>query len=231
MVNSNTTKVVIDSGTMITFSSTCLMNVFKAFARYNNLELIVSSEVSEESVWKPITNKRFALNAARIKHLFNNSVLTIISPTKQIRDLEAEILSLANSSFSTSKGPLKILQRGEAEALALAKLNGAKAMFVDERTTRSLIESPFRLKQVLEKRQKQPIKMNKENVDKFQALFPNLKMFRSVDIVALAYEQNLFEHELDNGKIELEAALFATKFAGCAVSEKEIMEYLKLSKK
>ena len=231
MVKKNLIKIVIDSGTMITFSSTCLMNVFKAFVRHNNLELIVSSEVSAESVWTPITNKRFALNAARIKHLFNNSVLTIISPTKQIRDLEANILNLANNVFSTSRGPLKILQRGEAEALALANLNGAKAMFVDERTTRSLIESPFRLKQVLEKRQNQKITMNKKNIEQFQALFKNLKMFRSVDIIALAYEQKLFEHELDQGKIELEAALFATKFAGCAVSEKEIIQYLKLSNK
>jgi hypothetical protein len=57
-------------------------------------------------------------------------------------------------------------------------------------------------------------------------MFQNLLMFRSVDLVACAYEQGLFDHELAHGKLELEAALYAAKFAGCAVSEKEIDEYV-----
>ncbi|MBT4596898.1 MAG: hypothetical protein HOC95_02870, partial [Candidatus Diapherotrites archaeon] len=61
----------------------------------------------------------------------------------------------------------------------------------------------------------------------FRKMFSNLKIFRSVDIIALAFEQDLFNGELDKGQLELEAALYATKFAGCAVSEKEIQDYLK----
>jgi hypothetical protein len=220
-------KAVIDSGTMITFSSTCLVNVFKNFVEHNKIELFVSEDIEKESVWRPIKNKRFSLNASRIKHLLNSETISVIQTSKEIELLQSQILSLANNSFIANNRPIKIIQLGEAEALALAKIYGAKALFIDERTTRSLIENPFRLKQVLEKRQHTEIKMNENSLSKIKEMFSDLKVFRSVDIVALAYEQNLFDGELDHGKIELEAALYATKYSGCAVSEREIVEYLK----
>jgi hypothetical protein len=220
-------KAVIDTGTMITFSSTCLMNVFKNFVEHNNVSLIVSDEISTESVWKPISNKRFALNASRIKHLFNSNTVHVLKSDSKVKSLEEKILELSNNSFSTQHGAVTILQRGEAEALALALVYNAKMLFVDERTTRSLIENPFRLKQILEKRQKKKIIMDKQRVDEFRKMFLSLKVFRSVDIIAFAYEQDLFNGELDHGKLELEAALYAAKYSGCAVSEREIKEYLK----
>ncbi|MFA5763237.1 MAG: hypothetical protein WC915_00310 [archaeon] len=220
------TLAVIDSGTLITISSTCLINVFKKFVKFNNLKLIVSSEVTDESVWRPIHNKRFALNAARIKFLFNSDIIDVVTATKEVRYVEEKILNLANNCFNTDFGPLTIIQNGEAEALALAKINNAKALFVDERTTRSLLEDPLRLKQVLEKRQHHPLTINEKNVHELQEMFSELKIFRSIDLIAFAYEQGLFEGELENGKLELEAALYAAKFSGCAVSESEIEEYL-----
>jgi len=219
-------KAVIDSGTMITLSSTCLMNVFKNFVRHNNIELIVSSTVADESVWRPISNKRFALNAARIKHAFNDSTITVVESNSEVRKVEGEILATANTCFSTKFGPVKIIQQGEAEALALSRVHNAKALFVDERTTRSLIENPSRLKQILEKKQHTGVDANKQKIQEFRNMFLDLKIFRSVDIIALAYEQDLFGNELDRGKIELEASLYSAKYAGCAVSEKEIEEYL-----
>ena len=219
-------KAVIDSGTMITLSSTCLMNVFKAFVKHNHIELFVSTDVARESVWRPITNKRFALNAARIKYAFNSDLIHVVESTSEIKNLENKILEVANACFFTKFGPVKIIQRGEAEALALAKINNAKALFVDERTTRSLIENPSRLKQNVEKRQHTGIEANPEKIKEFRAMFPDLKIFRSVDLIAFAYEQDLFDHELEHGKLELEAALYAAKYAGCAVSEREIIEYL-----
>lgn len=216
---------------MITLSGTCLMNVFKAFVKTNRIELMISNTVAEESVWKPINNKRFALNAARIKYAMNEKTVNIIPITSEITNTQQKILNLANNCFFTKEGALKIIQAGEAEALALAKIHSACALFIDERTTRSLIENPLRLKQVLERRQDAPIQLNPQNINAIKTMFPKLMMFRSVDIIAAAYEQNLFDHELAHGKLELEAALYAAKFNGCAVSENEIEEYLKNYKK
>jgi len=219
-------KAVIDTGTMITLSGTCLMNVFRGFVKANNIELLVSSTVAEESVWRPITNKRFALNAARIKYAMTEKTVQVIPSNQEISNMEQKILNIANNCFLVQGSPMKIIQAGEAEALALAKIFGAKALFIDERTTRSLIENPLRLKQALERRQDQEITMNEANINTIKNMFPKLLMFRSVDIIATAYEQGLFNHELAHGKLELEAALYAAKFNGCAVSENEIMEYL-----
>jgi hypothetical protein len=222
-------KAVIDTGTMITLSGTCLMNVFRNFVKTNRIELLISNTVAQESVWRPINNKRFALNAARIKYAMNEQVVKLMPITPEITNLQNKILNLANNIFFTKDGALKIIQLGEAEALALAKIHDAKALFIDERTTRSLIENPARLKQVLERRQEQPVRVNQQNLDALRAMFPNLLMFRSVDLIATAYEQDLFDHELAHGKLELEAALYASKYNGCAVSEREIDEYINAS--
>ena len=219
-------KAVIDTGTMITLAGTCLMNVFREFVKTNHLELLISGTVAEESVWKPITNKRFALNAARIKYAMTKGIIKTIPVTNEIAHTQQKILQLANNIFFTQSGPLSIIQAGEAEALAIAKLQNVKMLFIDERTTRSMIEDPSRLKQVLERRQEEEVTMSQQNLNSFRSMFPELKMFRSVDIIAMAYEQNLFDHELAHGRLELEAALYAAKFAGCAVSEKEIEDYL-----
>lgn len=219
-------KAVIDTGTMITLSGTCLMNVFRNFIKENNIELLISSTVAEESVWKPLTNKRFALNAARIKYAINEKIVKLIPTNKETQILQQKILNTANACFSSNEGNLEIIQAGEAEALALIKIHQARALFIDERTTRALIENPTRLKQILERRQDKKITMNSKNIELIKQMFGGLLMFRSIDIVATSYEQNLFDHELGHGKLELEAALYATKFNGCAVSEKEIKEYL-----
>jgi len=224
-----TIKAVIDTGTMITLSTTCLMNVFKAFIKTNQIELLISSTVAQESVWKPITNKRFALSAARIKYAMSEQTIKTVPITPEISNAQQKILQLANNTFFTKDSPLKIIQQGEAEALALAKTHNAHAMFIDERTTRALIENPSRLKQVLERKQEEEVTVNQKNLDEIRAMFPSLLMVRSVDLIALAYEQKLFDHELAHGKLELEAALWAAKFSGCAVSEKEINEYLSQS--
>ena len=109
-------KAVIDTGTMITLSGTCLMNVFKSFIRTNRIELMISSTVAQESVWKPITNKRFALNAARIKYAMSEQTIEVIPITDEISRNQQKILNLANNIFFSSSGPLQIIQAGEAEA-------------------------------------------------------------------------------------------------------------------
>jgi hypothetical protein len=224
-------NAVIDTGTMITLSTTCLMNVFRNFVKENKIQLLISKEVARESVWKPIENKHFSLNAARIKKIITDGTVTVIPKSQEIERDTRHILELTNNIFHClPKGnPLKIIQAGEAEALAIAKENKCKILFVDERTTRSLVENPMRLKQVLERRQGKPMTINQKNLDEFREMFQDLKIFRSVDIIALSYEQGLFDGELDHTTLKLEAALFAAKYSGCAVSESEIVDYIKNS--
>lgn len=219
-------KAVIDTGTMISLSGTCLMNVFKSFVEANKIELIVSQSVADESVWRPITNKRFALSAARIKYAFEQKIVTIIPSTDEIKREQNRILKMANNIFFMKGKAVTLIQLGEAEALALARLFDAKALFVDERTTRSLIENPSRLREVLERRLDTTFEVDEQALLDFRQLFLGLKIFRSVDIIAAAFEQDLFDHELAHGKVEIEAALYAIKFAGCSVSEREIGDYI-----
>ena len=65
----------------------------------------------------------------------------------------------------------------------------------------------------------------------FGTRIEGIKVFRSVERVAVAFEEKLFGKELGDTRKDLEAALYAAKFAGCAVSENEIKEFLRSVKK
>jgi hypothetical protein len=52
-------------------------------------------------------------------------------------------------------------------------------------------------------------------------------ILRSVELISLAYDRNCFDGELPVNKDALEAALFALKYAGCAISADEILKYMR----
>ncbi len=117
-------------------------------------------------------------------------------------------------------------EKGEIEALCLIKELGAEAFAIDERTTRMLIENPLELQKILQARRRIKVGVNKENSKQLQEMFQGTVILRSVELVALAFEQGLLSQELPEGKQSLEAALFAAKYSGCAVSAREINVFL-----
>jgi hypothetical protein len=122
--------------------------------------------------------------------------------------------------------PIRLLQRGEIEALAIAKELGAEAFAIDERTTRMLIENPEQLRKIIQARRSIRIDVDNSKQRAFSGMFSGLAIVRSVELIALADEYGLLEEELPKGKQSLEAALFAAKYSGCAVSSREINLFL-----
>ena len=68
--------------------------------------------------------------------------------------------------------------------------------------------------------------ITQEIAAKLKEMFSDLEIARSVDLVALAFERKLLGKELPQSKQALEAALYAVKYAGCAVSGNEIEHFL-----
>jgi predicted nucleic acid-binding protein len=203
------------------------MNVFIEFIAKNKIILLAPPKVIEESYTNPVSTKRLELNAFRIKKSITSRTVKESPITPQVRKDSLEIMALANSAFSVDGSFLQIVHEGEAECLALAKNVGAKAIFMDERTTRALIENPGRLRGILERRQDKRVEMNLEPIEKLRELIGEIKFFRSIEILAIAYEQGLFAKELEESDRSLEAVLYACKFNGCAVSENQILDYLR----
>ncbi len=217
-------KVVFDASTLISISQTCLINILGSLQRKMDAEFIIPKSVYYEAVERPIFIKRFELNAVRIKKAISDGAFKIVSV--EDKKLFDEIAEIANNCFFVKDKPIKLLQRGEIEALAIIKEVGAEAIAIDERTTRMLIENPRPLQKVLQSRKRIKIRLDKRNVDLLGVMFNGLSIVRSVELVALANEYGLLQEELPPGPQSLEAALFAAKYSGCAVSSREISIFL-----
>jgi predicted nucleic acid-binding protein len=215
-------KIIVDSSTIICISEKCLTPVLSDFVKKNNIELIMPSSVYDESVKKPLNIKRFELNALRIKKMISDGIISVAEKDNELMNKTKEILSLANTVFWTKKYPFELLHLGEAEAIALAKKTGALFVGVDERTARMLIESPKRLKVIIEKRNNFELEIDKTALNNLKRITENISFIRSTELMALAFKQGLFCNQLINEFQSLKATLYALKFAGCAISSKEI---------
>ena len=218
-------KMVFDASALISVSQTCLVNILPGLKEKMNAEFIIPSEVFREAVERPIEVRRFELNAVRLKKVVGQGCFSVVSAKD--KDLVAEIDGLANHCFFVKGRPVRLLQLGEIEALCLVKELGAGALAIDERTARMLVENPRQLGKIMEARRGNPVRIDSESVSRIKRMFSGLAFARSVELVSLAYEFGLLDQELPKGKQSLEAALFAVKYSGCAVSSREINSFLR----
>ncbi|MFH1234667.1 MAG: hypothetical protein V1493_03580, partial [Candidatus Diapherotrites archaeon] len=222
--------IVFDSSSLISLSSSCLFNAAGEMFKSLGIEAVISSGVEAESVITPINIKRLELNAIRIKHGIDSGWMRVAGLDEKG---DAEILALtekANRCFSTSQGDITIMHRGEVEALVLAEKTGAIALAVDERTARMLVEEPERLRKLLEARHECTVKKNQQLTSEISERFAGLKIVRSSEIAALAFEKGFLSKEIGEGEKALEAALYSLKYQGCALSSDEIEDFLEMLK-
>ena len=220
-------KIIFDSSTIISISEKCLTHLLRGLGLEGNVDFLVPQSVYGETVERPLKIKRFELGALRIQQAVEEGWLQLVKPNAVTKDLTRKILDTANSLFFVGGAPLTIIQRGEAETLAVCKHLEAGMVAIDERTTRMLIEDPWRLQEyVAYKQQQQNVRLNEGRLQEFSKLLSDIEVVRSVELVALAYERGYFKGTLLPSKQALEAALYALKFAGCAVSGSEIDRFL-----
>lgn len=217
-------KMVFDTSSLISISQTCLIKILSKLQKKTNAEFIIPDSVYCEAVKRPISIKRFELNAIRIKKAIDDGNFEVVK--LQDWKLFDEISEIANNCFRVNQKPIKLIQKGEIEALALIKELGADALAVDERTARMLIEAPRQLQKIIQARKRVKINIDKKNTGLLETMFSGLTIARSVELIALAHELGILEQELPKGPQSLEAALFAAKYSGCAVSSREINIFL-----
>ena len=99
---------------------------------------------------------------------------------------------------------------------------------MDERTTRTIMEAPMETKKHLEQEFRIKLNVNTKLLNEFQSLTQNVRVIRSSEIVALAYEAKYFKKFKDLEQKAYESALYAIKFNGCAVGFDEIKELARI---
>jgi hypothetical protein len=194
------------------------------------MRFVIPPSVEYESVTKPLKSdlKKHLFSAIRIKDAIEDGVVVVIDA--KVEDKAQRIMNSANNMFYVKGKPLRLIHAGESEMLALAIELGIPNILIDERTTRMLIEAPFRLKEHLEREFSVNVMVNKNSYREVESKISGLKALRSSELVVLAYENGYFKNFEDLQKEALEAALYKMKFSGCSISFDEISNYISMVK-
>ncbi len=221
-----TKDVLCDSGSLISLTSSCLDNLLYFFAEKHGVRFIITPTVEYESVLHPLQSnmRKYLFSAVRIKDAIDDGVVVVTDP--KVEDESRRLMNAANNLFYAKGHPLRLIQAGESEILASALEMGIDNILVDERTTRMLIEAPFRLKEHLEKEFQVNVMINKNNFRELASKISKLQTIRSSELVMLAYENGYFRSFEKLEREALEAALYKMKYSGCSISFDEIQRYV-----
>jgi hypothetical protein len=231
--NNSVGKVIIfDSGVIINFAMNGLLEEFEELREKFDGKFIITKEVSTEIIDKPMSIKRFKLEALKIKKLIDEKILEMPSAIgiedKEISKKTIEIENKANNIFFGRGNAIQLIHSGEASCMALGALLDERkienVLSVDERTTRMLGEKPENLSILLNKKMHTEIQVKNENL----AFFGKFKFIRSTELMYVAYKKGIIK--LKNHDV-LDAVLYALKLNGCSISDEEIQEMEKLNGK
>jgi hypothetical protein len=215
-----------DTSSLVTLTDSCLDGILYFFHDHFNVRFIIPPKVEEEGVKRPLSTglKQYAFSALRLQHAMKRRVvITVDAETKRMTE---KILFLANNLFFIKGKAMRLVHHGEAEMIALGNILNLTTLLVDERTTRMLIESPFKIKEHLEQEFKVNIMVHRDNLFEFSNLTKGMDIIRSSELVILAYENGYFD-QYDTLRVDiLEAALHKVKFSGCAIRFDEIKQFI-----
>jgi hypothetical protein len=222
--------IIFDASTLINFGMNGMFEELKSLKKIFGGSFIIPSEVKYEVIGRPINIKRFELEAMRMAQLVEEGVLELPS-VLGVEDSEIsagvpEVLEQANSLFEARGKEIHLIDKGEAACLVLSRILEERkikhVIAVDERTTRMLGEKPSNLKKLLQKKLKTGVEENKKGF-KF---FEGFKFIRSAELMFVAYKLGIIKLK---GEQVLDALLYAVKFKGCSISDKEIDEIKRLA--
>ena len=227
-------SIVFDSGPIISLTTNNLLWLLESLKGKFKGDFIITEAVKKELIERPLETKRFKFEALQVLNYVNSGVLKIYQEDL-IHKKTLELLELANTCFRAKGNFMRIVHFAEISSIAACLMLNADAMVVDERTTRQLIESPERLIKILNRRLHTKIEVNRDNLARFRKETKNVKLIRSSELVAIAYELGLLNKYLpkisDPKRTLLESVLWGVKLNGCAISEREINEILRLEVK
>lgn len=229
VISTSQKAIVFDSGTLINFAMNGLFQEFRELKKIFNGKFLITKEVKGEIIDRPLTMKRFELEALRLKELLEENIIELPSSLgideNKISKMTKDFLDVSNDTFFGRENAIHIIDLGEASCLALSKLLDEKSIknviSVDERTVRVLCEKPENLLSILQKKLHTGITAKKENFKFFQGY----RFIRSAELMYILYKKGIIK--LKNHNV-LDALLYAVKFKGCSITDEEISEMEKL---
>lgn len=218
-------KVYCDSSSLISLGDSCIMDMLYFLHDKYRVRFMAPPSVIDESVNNPLKKgiKEYYASLRRIEKLKDDKILEVTEPEP---DETKKILEMTNHLFFVQWKPLHLVHYGESEVLAAAKHNKDDMILMDERTTRMLIESPYVMKEHMEKEFKINVMIERNNMITFSNFTKGMEVIRSSEIAMLAYEHGYFDNFGSKKTYAIEAALYNLKYSGCAIHMKEIEDYV-----
>ena len=221
--------LIFDSGTLINLSMNGMLDILEKLKKTFEGKFIITQAVKYEIIDRPINVSRFELGALRIQELLNRSIIelpdTLNITDKQIKQATQEFMEKANHAIQVRDQWVTLVSEAEMSCLALSSILNTQGVeniiAIDERTTRVLCEKPLTLEQLMSERLHQRARLMSPDLH----LFEEYRFIRSSELVYVAYKKGILGLE---GKKALEAALYATKYKGAAISFEEIEALKKL---
>jgi predicted nucleic acid-binding protein len=223
-------SLVFDSGAIISLALNNLLWILEPLKQKFGGDFLICPAVRDEIVKKPMSTKKFKFEAIQVKDLIDRQVISEIAEKKDLSEMTGRMMFYANNSFQAWGNYIRIVHEGEMQSLALVKLRMASALVVDERNVRMLIEDAEMLARVMKSRLHTHIKIDWENLKKFQQMTKGIRAIRSLELAAIAFELGLFDRYDTEKKELLDALLWGIKLNGCSVSENEIDEVIRIER-
>jgi len=214
--------ILFDSSTIINMVSNGLSETLTNLKKEFKGEFIITPEVVYESIEHPKKIQRFEWGAIRIEELVIQGTLKEASKFFDLEELKREtqkVMELSNNTIFSEGRPIHMIEEGEAETIALSIILTRKGIenvvAMDERTGRMLCENPDNLRKIFEQKLHMPIELKEENASYFE----DVRVIRSTELTYLAIKKHILNIEDKDG---LEAVLFALKYGGTSITEREI---------
>jgi len=226
-------SIVFDAGPVISLTTNNLLWLLEELKKKYKGEFYLAEAAKRELIDRPLETKKFKFEALQVLRCINDGTLKIIE-NDELEEETINLINLANNCFNARGNWLRLVHYADMAGLSACIRLNADAFVVDERTARLLVENPGRLTNILKNTLHTDIKINKDNLEEFRRRTKNIKLIRSVELVAVAYEQGLLNKYLpdipDAKRTLLESVLWGVKLNGCAVSRDEIDRIIRLEK-
>ncbi len=215
-----------DSSPLISFSDTCNIGVLR-FLKSRGGRFFVPPGVQSEIVSAPMRIRKYQFSAVRLKKTLDDGVLELFD-SERVQQKTVEAMDAANSLLRVQGKPLKLVHQGEAECIGAYSEVGAHALLIDEKTTRMLIENPFKLVDVMQGEYGSKIEVDEESLAKFRELTKSIFVMRSAEALVVAAKRGFFEDYGADRDEALQAALYSLRESGCSITTGELEEYEKM---
>jgi len=222
-------KIVFDTSSIISIVMNDLLWVLGGLKNSFDGIFYIPYSVKKELVDKPLTTKKYKLEAIMVSKVINDHILNVHS------SLDTNVLlEHVNNIYLVDRKPLHIVDLAEVEALALYLRLQADAYVVDERTMRLVIEDPDGLRRVLERKLQRRVEINKNVLKDFRHLARGVKIIRSTELATVAFEKDFFNKFVTGDNTDkdiIEGLLWGLRLRGCSISTDEIDEIIKIESK